>query len=112
DVSIAATVDRTIAIRDGRTSTETVRRESALEALEEHIPRSSAVIGLPTQTHRESILIDRAGRLQLPREAIEKLPFHGRAEVHITDDHVEIWPVLSNGENMLQEPADQEEEQQ
>jgi ABC-type lipoprotein export system ATPase subunit len=105
DVTIAATVDRTIAIRDGRTSTETVRRESALEALEDHLPKSSAVIGLPTQTHRESILIDRAGRLQLPREAIEKLPFHGRAEVHIASDHVEIWPALSNGgaEDMVQE---------
>lgn len=94
DAALAAAVDRTIAIRDGRTSTETVRREAALESIEAHMPTASAVIGLSTQTHRESILIDRAGRLQLPKEAIEKFPFNGRAEVRITDDHVELWPII------------------
>ena len=94
DAAIAAEVDRTIAIRDGRTSTETIRRETVLETVEAHMPAASAVIGLPTETHRESILIDRAGRLQLPKEAIEKFPFNGRAEVRITDDHVELWPII------------------
>ncbi len=94
DAAIAAAVDRTIAIRDGRTSTETIRRETTLETIEAHMPTSSAVIGLSSRTHRESILIDRAGRLQLPKEAIENLPFNGRAEVRITNDHVEIWPLL------------------
>lgn len=92
DSAIAAAVDRTIAIRDGRTSTETVRREAMLENVHENMLAASAVIGLPTETHRESILIDRAGRLQLPKEAIEKLPFNGRAEVRINADHVELWP--------------------
>ncbi|HTK07007.1 MAG TPA: ABC transporter ATP-binding protein [Ktedonobacteraceae bacterium] len=95
DAAIAATADRTIAIRDGRTSTETVRREIALESVGQHMPMSSAVIGLPTETHRESIVIDRAGRLQLPKEAIEQIPFNGRAEVRITEDHVELWPISS-----------------
>ncbi|GCE19813.1 ABC transporter ATP-binding protein [Dictyobacter kobayashii] len=94
DATIAAAVDRTIAIRDGRTSTETVRRETTLETIEAHMPTSSAVIGLSSRTHRESILIDRAGRLQLPKEAIETLPFNGRAEVRIIGDHVELWPIL------------------
>lgn len=98
DAAIAAEVDRTIAIRDGRTSTETVRRESALETIEEHMQSASAIIGLPTETHRESILIDRAGRLQLPKEAIERIPYNGRAEVRITNDHVELWPITdTNG---------------
>lgn len=99
DAAIAAAVDRTIAIRDGRTSTETIRRATTLEELEEHMPQASAVIGLSTKTHRESILIDRAGRLQLPKEAIENLPFNGRAEVRITDDHVELWPILTESSN-------------
>src|SRR5947209_3772318 len=50
DAALAAVVDRTIAIRDGRTSTETVRRESPLEALEAHTPGASAIIGLPSET--------------------------------------------------------------
>ena len=94
DAAIAAEVDRTIAIRDGRTSTETVRRETTLETLDAGILAASSVIGLSSQTHRESILIDRAGRLQLPKEAIEQFPFNGRAEVRIAEDHVELWPIL------------------
>jgi ABC-type lipoprotein export system ATPase subunit len=96
DAAIAAEVDRTIAIRDGRTSTETVRRETTLETLDSGILAASSVIGLSSQTHRESILIDRAGRLQLPKEALERFPFNGRAEVRIADDHVELWPILDD----------------
>ncbi len=92
DVAIAAAVDRTIAIRDGRTSTETVRREAPQAIAGGVTPQVSAIIGLSSETHRESVLIDRVGRLQLPKEALEKLHFNGRAEVRIQDDHVELWP--------------------
>src|SRR6266571_6430126 len=99
DVAIAAVVDRTIAIRDGRTSTETVRREAPLEVVSEHALAASAVIGLPSETHRESVVIDRTGRLQLPKEALERISFNGRAEIRIVNDHVELWPlsIASNG---------------
>ena len=93
DVAIASLVDRTIAIRDGRTSTETVRRDAPLEAVSEHTLATSAVIGLPSETHRESVVIDRAGRLQLPKEALERISYHGRAEIRIVNDHVELWPL-------------------
>jgi ABC-type lipoprotein export system ATPase subunit len=93
DVAVASVMDRTIAIRDGRTSTETVRREAPLEAASAYPPAASAIIGLPGETHRESVLIDRVGRLQLPKEAIERIPFNGRTEVRVLADHVEIWPI-------------------
>jgi ABC-type lipoprotein export system ATPase subunit len=92
DIAVASVADRTIAIRDGRTSTETVRREAPL-LQPTGDGRASAIIGLPSETHRESVLIDRAGRLQLPREAVERIPFNGRADVRIADDHVELWPI-------------------
>jgi ABC-type lipoprotein export system ATPase subunit len=99
DPTLAANVDRVIAIRDGRTSTETVRREMPLIERPTAVPAASAVIALPSETHHESILIDRVGRLQLPKEALERIPFNGRAEVLIALDHVELWPVgvLTNG---------------
>jgi ABC-type lipoprotein export system ATPase subunit len=92
DVAIAAVMDRTIAIRDGRTSTETVRRAEPLAVVDKHMARASTIIGLSSETHRESVLIDRVGRLQLPKEALEHLDFRGRAQVRIMDDHVELWP--------------------
>lgn len=93
DAAIAAAGDRTIAIRDGRTSTETVRREEPLQTGGAYPATTSAVIGLSSKTHRESILIDRVGCLQLPREILERLPFHGRAEIRLVDEHVELWPI-------------------
>lgn len=95
DIAVASGADRTIAIRDGRVSTETVRRDAPLAADLAVVGTggASAVIGLPSETHRESILIDRVGRLQLPHEAIVRVPFNGRADVRILDDHVEMWPM-------------------
>jgi ABC-type lipoprotein export system ATPase subunit len=110
DPSAAAAADRTIAIRDGRTSTETVRRDQPLapvsvlaqaqpgdlgqrRKLPVPEPGASAVIGLPARTHREAALVDGAGRMQLPEEATRTLDFAGRAELRIGADHVELWPV-------------------
>ena len=101
DVAVASEVDRTLAIRDGRISTETVRR-TAPAALAESAPNgagnrsTSTVIGLSLDTHRESILVDAVGRLQLPKEALERLPVLGRLEVQILEDHIELWPVSAS----------------
>ena len=67
------------------------------------------MIGLPSETHRESVVIDRAGRLQLPKEAIERISFNGRAEVRIVNDHVELWP-LGTGMNGYSLDGDQQTE--
>src|ERR1700694_5871988 len=106
DVSVASEVDRTLAIRDGRTSTETVRRGIPLvtqEARHETISTNgaSAVIGLSLQTHRESILVDAAGRMQLPREAVERLVINGRLEAFILDDHIELWPTSAQDDGQI-----------
>ncbi len=107
DVAVASEVDRTLAIRDGRISTETIRRGTpvTLEPVESGVSGvsgdtrasrkggTSAVIGLSLDTHRESILVDPVGRMQLPREALERLPVRGRLEVQILDDHIELWPI-------------------
>ncbi len=102
DVTIAAAVDRTIAIRDGRTSTETIRRETPFLAERASGLGASAIIGLPEETHQESILIDRVGRLQLPKEALEALSFNGRALVRILNDHVELWPLSAESSRQQQ----------
>src|SRR2546421_6617955 len=48
--------------------------ENLVKIYHEHTPATSAIIGLPSETHHESILIDRVGRLQLPKEAIDSIP--------------------------------------
>jgi ABC-type lipoprotein export system ATPase subunit len=94
DPTIAALCDRTIAIRDGRTSTETLRVAAAPDAAEAAGARGS-LTGLPTSTHCEAAVIDRAGRVQLPKDALERLGFRGRAEVREARDHLELCPLES-----------------
>lgn len=69
DSAVAQAMDRSVAIRDGRTSTE-VRSETA----------------------EETVIIDPVGRLQIPRAILDLLPYGGRARVHFAGDHVELWP--------------------
>ena len=101
DIAVASQVDRTIAIRDGRTSTETVRREPFNNQLDFNavvdaslaIRSGSTVIGLPEETHQEAIFIDRTGLLQLPAEALERVPLRGRTEMFMAPNHIQLWPV-------------------
>ncbi|GCE12911.1 ABC transporter ATP-binding protein [Tengunoibacter tsumagoiensis] len=90
DATVASLVDRTLAIRDGRTSTETIRRQQPLPL--DNLHGGSTTIGLSSQTHQESLFVDRTGMLQLPSEAATFFTESGRADVHVATDHVEIWP--------------------
>lgn len=78
DPDIAARVDRVIAIRDGRTSTETIRR------VHEDGNRAEVV-------HDEYVLIDSAGRLQIPRSYLVQLDIHERAKVSLREGHVGVF---------------------
>jgi ABC-type lipoprotein export system ATPase subunit len=92
DPAIAALCNRTIAIRDGRTSTETLRLAEP-QGKAEVVGARSSLTGLSIETHREAAVIDRAGRVQLPRDALERLGFHGRTEVREAPDHLQLWPL-------------------
>ena len=90
DHSIASKVDRVVAIRDGKTSTETVRRlDVDPDALLDRI-----ILG---ETHDEYVVLDSAGRLQVPREYLEKLGIGGKVKVELVDDHIKILPAERNG---------------
>jgi ABC-type glutathione transport system ATPase component len=79
DPDIAARVDRVVAIRDGRTSTEIHRRVYFEGAKTEVV-------------HEEFVLIDAAGRLQIPREYLDRLDIHERARVLMGEGRVEVRP--------------------
>ncbi len=90
DVAVAAMADRVVALRDGRTSTETVRRAAwDGNALDDE---QFAQAALTAATHDELIVVDRVGRLQLPRDVVEALGISGRVNLHRAADHVELWP--------------------
>jgi ABC-type lipoprotein export system ATPase subunit len=78
DPLVSGQVSRTVAIRDGRVSSE-VLRHRASEAEEHHIETEYAVL-------------DRVGRLQLPRDYVEALGLEKRVRLELEDDHITIWP--------------------
>ncbi|MFI5291674.1 MAG: ATP-binding cassette domain-containing protein [Candidatus Limnocylindrales bacterium] len=90
DPLVSDHVQRTIAIRDGRTSTETVHRGQA----DGHPDRLLAVRGAGTagRTSEEFAVLDQAGRLQLPAAHVEALDLRRRVTIRLADDHIEIWP--------------------
>jgi putative ABC transport system ATP-binding protein len=93
DPLVSAQVNRTIAIRDGRTSTETVRR-AELDAHGEHRVLAE-----------EFALLDRVGRLQLPREYVDALELERRVRLALERDHVGVWP----DRPAARKPADERE---
>jgi ABC-type methionine transport system ATPase subunit len=83
DPAVSSMVRRTIAIRDGRTATETLRHGAADE---------SGVLGHAV----EYAVLDRAGRLQLPREMTEALGMRDRVRLESEIDHIGVWPDTRN----------------
>jgi putative ABC transport system ATP-binding protein len=79
DPMLFGQVRRTVAIRDGRTAAETLRIRSA------HAPEDepSAV---------EYALVDRAGRVQLPRDMLDALAIKERVRLAAELDHIGVWP--------------------
>jgi ABC-type lipoprotein export system ATPase subunit len=96
DPQIASEVDRVIAIRDGRTSTETTRQVFALDGefqttdydQGQDVDASEAEV-----TYEELVVLDNAGRLQVPRDYLEEFRIGDRARVELTDEGILIRPV-------------------
>ncbi|QIG41577.1 ABC transporter ATP-binding protein [Nocardioides anomalus] len=73
DAAVSGQVARTVAIRDGRTSSEVLRSgEEGVGVAEEYA------------------VMDRAGRVQVPREFREALELTARVRLALAADHVEI----------------------
>lgn len=88
DVKLANHIDRVVAIRDGRTSSEIVRKRSYKAELDEMGDMLSSEENEEEQTHEELAVLDRSGRLQIPKEQLEALGLHGgdRVKVELDSD--------------------------
>ncbi|MFF1506068.1 ABC transporter ATP-binding protein [Streptomyces sp. NPDC058326] len=80
DQAVASEVRRTVAIRDGRTSSEVLRRTEVDEQGQESL------------VAREYAMLDRAGRLQLPAEYTQALGMEHRVALELEQDHIGVWP--------------------
>jgi putative ABC transport system ATP-binding protein len=80
DPTVSEHVRRTVQIRDGRTSTEVLRRTEVDQS------------GAEVHVAEEFAVMDRAGRLQLPEEFVAALDLRDRVRLALETDHVGVWP--------------------
>lgn len=92
DTRMAHKVDRVVAIRDGRTSSEIIRRKSYLEEL------ADMKVGISSgeeETHQEFAVMDRVGRIQIPSEYIDAMGLKGKNKVKV---------YMQDGKILLEQP--------
>ncbi|MFF1798139.1 ABC transporter ATP-binding protein [Kitasatospora sp. NPDC058263] len=80
DPMVAGEVRRTVAIRDGRTSSEVLRRTVTDEYGEESVNET------------EYVMLDRTGRVQLPVKFLVALGMEHRVAVDLGADHIAVRP--------------------
>lgn len=86
DVALSKRVHRVVAIRDGKISSERVLKEKYADRL-----RESSIDWREEDTQDEYAVIDKAGRVQIPREFLDNL--------HLKDNKVKVE--LQDGKIML-----------
>lgn len=80
DPLVAEHVNRTVAIRDGRTSSEVLRRSGI------------GADGSHEIVAEEFAVLDRVGRLQLPHDYVDALELERRVRLTLDSDHINVWP--------------------
>ena len=97
DVKLAKHIDRVVAIRDGRTSSEIIRKRSYAEDLSE-LGRMTPIEENEEEeelVHEELVVLDRTGRVQLPGEYMEALGIKGgervKAELDVENERINIF---------------------
>ncbi len=85
DAGLTDHVDRVVAIRDGKTSSETVRQQTT-DSVSKEI----------NETVQEYVLLDSAGRLQVPHEYLEQFDIRGRVLLEVVEDGILIRPAKNH----------------
>ena len=88
DTKLSRQIDRVVAIRDGKTSTEMLRKTAKALSFGELSEEAQA------EQHEEVSVLDRAGRLQIPKEYLDALGIKGGAKVRVEleEDRICIYP--------------------
>ncbi|GAA5033279.1 ABC transporter ATP-binding protein [Microbacterium fluvii] len=92
DPAVSEHVQRTVQIRDGRTSTEVLRWTHTDETGQEHAMAE------------EFVVLDKVGRMQLPTEYMTQLDLRDRVRLELNPDHVGVWPGDSRAVPAAAEP--------
>lgn len=101
DTQLSKSVDRVVAIRDGRTSSEFLIRKSYAQQLSELGDEvlDQAMAG-KIDTHEELVVVDKYGRLQLPKSTIDELKIGGKTNLKVEMEGEKIILTMPSGEEL------------
>ncbi|AWX55046.1 ABC transporter ATP-binding protein [Brevibacillus brevis] len=83
DLELARKVDRVVAIRDGKTSSELLRRKGTEENTSETRDEEAN-----EDTHEELAVLDQVGRLQIPMEYLQAIQADGKLRIELEEDRI------------------------
>lgn len=91
DRQLSRKVNRVVSIRDGKTSSEMIMKQSYADALAS--VGSLGDVSTETDTHTEYAILDRAGRVQIPKELLESIGVKGnKLCLEVEDGKIIIAP--------------------
>ncbi|SFS84263.1 ABC transporter ATP-binding protein [Paenibacillus sp. BC26] len=93
DLSLAGKVDRVVAIRDGLTSTEFIKRNPNLDDNDQ--TGNHSTLGGDQAIHEEYVVVDRVGRLQIPKSYLTALQITDKASMEFDGERIIISPPKS-----------------
>ncbi|WP_432774108.1 ABC transporter ATP-binding protein [Brevibacillus gelatini] len=79
DMALARKVERVVAIRDGKTSSELLRRKN------DDLPQEE-------EEHEELAVLDQAGRVQIPREYLDAIGASGKLRIEREEGRIVLLP--------------------
>nr|WP_243641201.1 ABC transporter ATP-binding protein [Xylanivirga thermophila] len=98
DRQLSKKVDRVVAIRDGRTSSEFIRKRTYAQELAD---MSQGIQDQEEETHEELAVVDKAGRVQIPREYLDILGLKGQNKIKIEMEGDKIVLVAPQAEGKI-----------
>lgn len=86
DKGLASKVNRVISIRDGKTSSERIMKSDYREKME-----NIDIDWKAEETQEEFVVLDRAGRLQIPKELLEEMEMNGnKVKIELVEGKIVI----------------------
>lgn len=101
DRQLSKRVNRVVAIRDGCTSSEFIRSNYADELAANVQRLENTNLNFNIESHEEFVVLDRAGRLQIPKEYLERLDLKGGNKLKMR---------MTENEIILEKPRDDSKE--
>src|SRR5690554_4907687 len=89
DLSLAGKVDRVVVIRDGLTSSEFIKRNPNLEFASAELTSKNQTVH---DVHEEYAVVDRVGRLQVPKKLLDALQISNKVSLEFDGDKILIKP--------------------